>query len=215
MRRLAAAFLASEHGLDVRISYPRERRRKSSNGWDLAGSSVGRRNGLEPDNRSFFAPQSQTAALPLALTATGHSALLPPAQAGSTIEPLGEIGSEIDELAHESAQYAPCIQDPRRRRPPVALAGNPAESRRSGLLVGGTALSAAGSFSVESPGVTWSDRRSPCRRCSLHASAAARGVALLVAKAATECSSFSTILARGCRGRSCGRGFSPRASECS
>ncbi len=110
MRRLAAAFLASEHGLDVRISYPRERTAQVFERLGLGRVVGGASKWARAHNRSFFAPQSQTAALPLALTARGASALASAGPSRVHVEPLGEIGSEIDELAHESAQYAPCIR---------------------------------------------------------------------------------------------------------
>jgi hypothetical protein len=110
MRRLVEAFLASDHGLDVRINYPNARSAQMFERLGL-GTVVGEvPTWARIYDRSFFMRRSPRAALPLTLTARGVSAVASTGPGWVHIEPLSEIGSEIDDLAHESAGFAPCIR---------------------------------------------------------------------------------------------------------
>ena len=152
MRRIVEAFLASDHGLDVRINYPGERSAQVFERLGL-GTVVGEASiWARAHNRSFFARQSSPAVLPLSLTARAASAV---ASAG----PDGSISSRY-------ATSVPRSTTSRRTRrsshvasgsatPSTSGGGgpsNPAGRGRSALLVGGTAPSAAGSSSARSPG---------------------------------------------------------------
>jgi hypothetical protein len=110
MRRLVEAFLASDHGLDVRINYPGERSAKIFERLGL-GTVVGEASiWARAHNRSFFARQSPAAVLPLTLTARGASAVASAGPDRVRVEPLRDIGSEIDDLARDSAEFARCIR---------------------------------------------------------------------------------------------------------
>ena len=110
MRRIVEAFLASDHGLDVRINYPGERSAQVFERLGL-GMVVGEASiWARVHNRSFFARQSPPAVLPLSLTARGVSAVASAGPDRVHIEPLRAIGSEIDDLARDSAEFARCIR---------------------------------------------------------------------------------------------------------
>ncbi len=109
MPKLVKGFLASEHGFDLRINFPTDRA-----GVAMERLGGGRRLGRMPHWVRWHAPHP---ALPppvrllVASRATRLYSLLASLPAPRLrVEPLEELGTEVDELAAASAGFAPCIR---------------------------------------------------------------------------------------------------------
>jgi hypothetical protein len=108
MRLLVEAFLASEHGCDVRMNFPGEHARILGVRYG-AGRFLGR---LPRWERHYARPpvaRLRARLLPGTVWRLAGS-LASAGSAASPVEPLGEPGPEVDALAAASAGFAPCIR---------------------------------------------------------------------------------------------------------
>lgn len=109
MPRLVRGFLESEHGFDLRMNFPTDR---AAVAMERLGG--GRRLGRIPRWVRWHTPHPalpQPGRFLIACRATRlHAAVASWPRPRIRVEPLAQLGPEVDELAEASAAFAPCIR---------------------------------------------------------------------------------------------------------
>ncbi len=109
MRELVQGFLACEHGFDLRTNFPTDRAAVL-----MESFGGGRHLGRIPRWVRWHAPHPALPVPARLLIACGttraYAALASWPRLRIPVEPLEELGAEVDELAEASAGFAPCIR---------------------------------------------------------------------------------------------------------